>query len=96
MNFKTILNENLDNMMSDLKNMKLSNDPAIQMTPKQNNNAPQNVSPRASEPSIKVSLDPKTNRYNITDGTGKILATIADKNNFAAIIDALRSHVNNT
>ena len=94
MNFKTILNENLENMMSDIKNIKLSNNPAIQMNPKQNNNAPQNVSPRALEPSIKVSLDPKTNQYNITDGTGKILATITDKNNFAAIIDALSSHVN--
>jgi len=94
MNFKTILIENLDNMMSDLQNMKLTNNPSIQSTPKQNNNNPQNMSPSNANSSVKVSVDPKTNQYNITDGTGKILATVNSKNDFAVVIDALTSHVN--
>jgi hypothetical protein len=94
MNFKTILIENLDNMMSDLQNMKLTNNPSIQSTPKQNNNNPQNISPSNANSSVKVSVDPKTNQYNITDGTGKILATVNSKNDFAVVIDALTSHVN--
>jgi len=94
MNFKTILIENLDNMMSDLQNMKLTDNPSVQSTPKQNNNNPQNMSPSNANSSVKVSVDPKTNRYNITDGTGKILATVNSKNDFAVVIDALTSHVN--
>ena len=86
--------KNLDNMMSDLQNMKLTNNPSIQSTPKQNNNNPQNMSPSNANSSVKVSVDPKTNQYNITDGTGKILATVNSKNDFAVVIDALTSHVN--
>jgi hypothetical protein len=39
-------------------------------------------------------MDPKTNQYKITDGTGKTLATINNKNDFAVVIDALKSYVN--
>jgi hypothetical protein len=94
MNFKNILNENLENMMGDIKNMKLSNDPALNIQPDQSNNQPQNISPQNIKPSVKVFMDPKTNQYKITDGTGKTLATINNKNDFAVVIDALKSYVN--
>jgi len=93
MNFKNILKENLENMMGDIKNMQLSNDPALSVQPKQSNNQPQNISPKAINPSVKISMDPKTNQYKVTDGTGKILATINSKNDFAVVIDALKSYV---
>jgi hypothetical protein len=93
MNFKNILNENLNDMMDSIRNMKLSNDPAINVQPKQSNNQPQNISPKAINPSVKVFVDPKTNQYKITDGTGKILAVINNKNDFAVVIDALKSYV---
>jgi len=98
MNFKNILNENLDNMMNAIKGMQdsnLSNNPVIKSQPKQNNNNPQNMSPKAITPSLKVSFDSNTNQYTVTDGTGKVIASVNDKNNFAAVIDALTSHVNN-
>jgi hypothetical protein len=94
MNFKNILNENLDGMMDDIKNMKLSTHDALSIQPKQANNQPQNISPQNIKPSVKVFMDPKTNQYKITDGTGKTLATINNKNDFSVVIDALKSYVN--
>jgi hypothetical protein len=94
MNFKNILNENLDGMMNDIKNMKLSTHDALSIQPKQANNQPQNISPQNIKPSVKIFMDPKTNQYKITDGTGKVLATINSKNDFAAIIDTLKSYAN--
>lgn len=94
MNFKNILSENLDNMMSDIKNMSLNDNKTLTMQPKQSNNQPQNIAPQNIKPTAKIFMDPKTNQYKITDGTGKVLATINNKNDFSIVIDTLKSHVN--
>jgi hypothetical protein len=87
MNFKDILNENLENMMNDLKGMK---DPNSNVS---NVESPQvEIKNQTNSSNVKIIFDKNKNEYQIIDMDGVVYATIKDKNKIPLVLDTLKSY----